>query len=285
MSHERARRILVPIAICAALIAALLVLTPNLDDLALRPGTRPPRREKIAADPENGDRRPFDLDVRFLRFLLLVAFTASLGIVLVSALFSRLLRRWLYFAIGLFGALLVFDFFASKIPSSTTVPPDSLAPRPALGASVEAEPRDWSHVVVAIGLSLGAGALLVLCSSCIARWWCARPSRRADGEIAWELESLAQRMLRTDTSTDLVLRCYREMLDLLSCKEHVPHASLTPREFAGRLAGLGLHTEAIDRLTKIFELVRYGHRDSGPFTGSAVADLESIRRSSPPVDE
>jgi len=277
MTHERARRVLIPIAVCAALIGALLVLTANLGDVALRPGT-PSLRPEAAADRGAGDRRVLNLDVRFLRFLLLAAFTASLGIVLLSALFSRLLRRWLYFAIGLFGALLVFDFFASRIPAGTSIPPDDATSAQIAAAPVETEPRDWSRVLIALGLALGAGAALALCSSCAARWWCSRRSRRADHRLAWELECLAERTLRTGSSSDLVLCCYREMLDLLSRREHLPHVSLTAREFADRLRNLAVPTEAIDRLTEIFELVRYGHRASAPLTAPAMASLDEIRR-------
>ncbi len=72
------------------------------------------------------------------------------------------------------------------------------------------------------------------------------------------------------------------MVDLLSRKERVAHVSLTPREFAERLRDLGPRTEAIDRLAELFELVRYGHRDSGPFADRALRSLEEIREANRP---
>ena len=113
-------------------------------------------------------------------------------------------------------------------------------------------------------------------SDIVARWR-ARASRRGDGQLAWELELLANQALGPGRDTNTVLRCYYEMVDLLSRKEQIPHASLTPREFAARLRDLELQSEAIDRLTRLFELVRYGHRDSEPLAGGARASLDEVR--------
>jgi hypothetical protein len=283
MTREEARRILIPIAVCAALLAALLVLTTNLSDVTLGPGELSPRSQPTDDPEETDGHSGLDIDIGFLRHLLFAAFTASLAIVLLGALFTRFLRRWLYFAIGLFGALIVFDLFASRLPSGANLERDDLMPAH-VAASAEPQSAEWSRVLVAFGLSLGTGAALVLGSSWAAARWRARRSHRRDGELASELELLAERTLSTGRDPDLVLRCYDEMVDLLSRKERVAHVSLTPREFADRLRDLGLRTEAIDRLTELFELVRYGHRDSRPLAGRALRSLEEIRREDAPEE-
>ncbi len=282
MTRERARQVLIPVVACAALLGLLLVLTSNLDDVALGPGTVSPEIVPAGAvEPAHG--QSVDLDIRWLRHLLFAAFTASLAIVLISALLSRLLRRWLYFTIGLFGAILAFDFFVSKIPAGTHVGTDDAAvARIAEEALTQASESDWSRVLIALGLSVGTGAVLVAGSSCAARWWRAHRARRRESDVVWELEQLAERTLSAGSDRDLVVRCYHEMLELLSRKEQIPHASLTAREFADRLRDLSLPTDAIDRLTELFELVRYGHRDSEPLADGALRTLETIRREEPP---
>jgi len=282
MTREKARRVLVPVAVCAALLGALLVLTANLDDVALGPGEFSPKNQPTDEPEETDDCGGLSIDVGFLRHLLFVAFTASLAIVLLGALFTRFLRRWLYFAIGLFGALIVFDLFASRLPSGANLERDDLTPEQVVTASAEPQSAEWSRVLVAVGLSLGTGAVLVLGSSWAAARWRTHRSRCRDGELAWELELLAEQTVSAGRDPDLVLRCYHELVDLLSRKERVAHVSLTPREFAERLRNLGLRTEAIDRLTELFELVRYGHRESAPFTDRAVRSLEEIRKANRP---
>jgi hypothetical protein len=282
MTHEKARRVLIPIAVCAALLGVLLVLTANLDDIALGPGELSRKADSADGPEETDSRGGLVIDVGFLRHVLFAAFTASLTIVLLGALFTRFLRRWLYFAIGLFGALIVFDLFVSRLPSRADIERDALAPKQAVATFADPQSPEWSRILIAVGLSVGAGAALILGSSWVATQWRARRSRRRDGNLAWELELLAEQTLFARQDPDVVLHCYREMVDLLSRKEQVAHVSLTAREFAERLRNLGLCTEAIDRLTKLFELVRYGHRASAPFTDRALHSLEEIREANRP---
>jgi len=279
MIGEKARRILIPAALCVAFFAALLVLVATLDDVALGPGQSSPR-EGSAEDKSEAGGAAFEIDVTFLRHLLFLAFTVSLAVVLISAVFARPLRRWLYFAIGLFGALVLFDLFATNLPSSPSAPTDPVQVQ-SVALADEAQPTEWGRVLIALGLSLGAGAALAVGTSWVVTRWRASRSRRptAGGELAWELELLAEQTLHARHDADLVLRCYREMVDLLSRRTQIAHASLTAREFATSLRELGLRSDAIDRLTALFELVRYGHRDSMPLASRAVESLAEIRGS------
>ena len=277
MTREKAPRVLIAVTICAALLGALVVLTANLDDVHLAPGLGSPEsRSGDAAEQADGRGGP-SWDFGLVRHLLFVAFTVSLAVVLVGALLTRFLRRWLYFTIGLFGALIVFDFFATKGPPRSDFDPVDASQEQAVAAPVEPGPSEWSRVLIAAGLALGTGAALVLGSSWIVTRWRAHASRRESGQLAWELELLADQALAARSNTNLVLRCYHEMVDLLSRKEQIAHTSLTPREFADRLRDLEVRTDAIDRLTELFELVRYGHRDSEPLANGAAASLEEVR--------
>lgn len=66
-------------------------------------------------------------------------------------------------------------------------------------------------------------------------------------------------------STDVIMNCYYRMSDVVSDKKNLERsASMTPGEFAARLEGAGLPADAVHRLTRLFEGVRYGARRSGP---------------------
>jgi hypothetical protein len=278
MTRKQALASAVPIAVGVALLGALLVLTAGLDELTLAP-SRPASQVVASSDEAQGPSADGDPSFGFglVRHLLFVAFTVSLAVVLVGALLTRFLRRWLYFAIGLFGALIVFDFFVAQLPSGPSLESDGPTAVRVAVAAEEPRPSEWSRTLIAVGLSLGASAVVVVSSSWIVTRWRSYRSHQHRQGLIWELEALADTALSTGADENSVLRCYREMVHLLSRREQIDHAALTPREFSGRLRDLGLRTGAVDRLTKLFELVRYGHRDSNPFSKHALASLEAIR--------
>jgi hypothetical protein len=80
-----------------------------------------------------------------------------------------------------------------------------------------------------------------------------------------------------DTS-DVIMRCYFRMSNVVSDKRKLHRKdSMTPAEFAVRLEQAGLPGDAVQRLTRLFEAVRYGGYRSGPKdVNEAVACLTSI---------
>jgi hypothetical protein len=79
-------------------------------------------------------------------------------------------------------------------------------------------------------------------------------------------------------STDVILNCYFRMSDVVGAKKNLSRsASMTPQEFASRLEEAGLPSDAVQRLTRLFEAVRYGQRRSDPkMVKEAVACLTTI---------
>jgi hypothetical protein len=79
-------------------------------------------------------------------------------------------------------------------------------------------------------------------------------------------------------STDVIMNCYYRMSDVILDKKHIDRsASMTPSEFAVRLEQAGLPSEAVRRLTRLFESVRYGGHKSDPAAANeAVAYLTTI---------
>jgi hypothetical protein len=79
-------------------------------------------------------------------------------------------------------------------------------------------------------------------------------------------------------SSDVIINCYLRMSDVVAEKRQLRRAeAMTPHEFALRLEHAGLPGDAVTRLTRLFEGVRYGDRRSGPKdVNEAVHCLKSI---------
>ena len=79
-------------------------------------------------------------------------------------------------------------------------------------------------------------------------------------------------------STDVIMNCYYRMSDVVEDKKNLArNASMTPGEFAARLEKAGLPSDAVHRLTRLFEGVRYGARRSEPGdVREAVTSLTAI---------
>jgi hypothetical protein len=79
-------------------------------------------------------------------------------------------------------------------------------------------------------------------------------------------------------SSDVIVNCYLRMSDVVSSKRQLHRAiAMTPYEFALRLEQAGLPGDAVGRLTRLFEGVRYGDRKSGPKdVNEAVSCLKTI---------
>jgi Lon protease-like protein len=79
-------------------------------------------------------------------------------------------------------------------------------------------------------------------------------------------------------TTDVILNCYFRMSDVVADRRNLQRGlGMTPAEFASRLEEAGLPGEAVRRLTRLFESVRYGDRRAGPKeVNEAVACLTTI---------
>jgi hypothetical protein len=79
-------------------------------------------------------------------------------------------------------------------------------------------------------------------------------------------------------SSDVIINCYLRMSDVVSSRRHLQREmAMTPHEFALRLEQAGLPGDAVNRLTRLFEGVRYGDRRSGPKdVNEAVSCLKTI---------
>ncbi len=79
-------------------------------------------------------------------------------------------------------------------------------------------------------------------------------------------------------STDVIIDCYYRMSDTVFEKKNMDRrASMTPSEFATQLENSGLPSDAVRRLTRLFESVRYGgHKSDSVAVNEAVTCLTTI---------
>ncbi|MGF1507132.1 MAG: DUF4129 domain-containing protein [Chloroflexi bacterium] len=137
------------------------------------------------------------------------------------------------------------------------------------------EPPVWLSTVIAFALITAVGIGIAL----VVRGWQARQS--AD-DTPGQLEDLALRTIEDLEAgadvRDTVLRCYYDMHDTLARRHDVRYRELlTPREFEAEMARYRVPPEAIHRLTRLFERVRYGgHAAVEAEKDEAIACLRAI---------
>jgi hypothetical protein len=97
-------------------------------------------------------------------------------------------------------------------------------------------------------------------------------------EIAKIARSSLEDLSSGRNSSDVIIKCYLQMSDVVSSRRKLQRElAMTPHEFAVRLEQAGLPGDAVTRLTRLFEAVRYGDRKSGPKdVNEAVSCLRTI---------
>jgi hypothetical protein len=103
-------------------------------------------------------------------------------------------------------------------------------------------------------------------------------TKKSLDEIARIARSSLNELSSGRNSSDVIINCYLRMSDVVSDRRQLYRAeAMTPHEFALRLQQAGLPGEAVTRLTRLFEAVRYGDRKSGPKdVNEAVSCLKTI---------
>ncbi|GAB4468285.1 MAG: hypothetical protein Kow00124_02370 [Anaerolineae bacterium] len=260
------RRVQVIVLLTAVLIAVLL-LGAGLSDLRLSPG------EPVAVDqtpitappglvPPRLQNNPLIWQVISLIMIILLPFS-----IIYAVLKPELRRRAISDAIVLTSVAVayyllmqrgtrVIDQLLERVEQSTEQLP---APRQTISPELfVSNPPDWLSYIV-------AGLVLILIALAAIYLW--RLLRRRPAE----LDLLAVEALRAVDQIeaganvrDVVLRCYYEMMRVMvETREIRREEAMTPREFEDRLKAAGLPQHDIERLTRLFESVRYGAQIPG----------------------
>jgi hypothetical protein len=131
-------------------------------------------------------------------------------------------------------------------------------------------------------LSLGIALLFIGLVMIINRLWAEQKQSLTDGFSLDDIASIARSSLddisRGQDWGNVIINCYARMSQAASAKRGLHrHESMTPSEFASRLKNAGLPADAIQRLTQLFESVRYGsHRSTQKENDEAINCLTTI---------
>lgn len=133
-------------------------------------------------------------------------------------------------------------------------------------APVFQPPQEVSWLSFAVGF--GVIVLLVLLTWWIHQVWLQIRERISSNDQLHEIAAIAR-----DSLSDLkagrnydnaIVECYDRMSDVIAQKQGLQRAhTMTPSEFAVRLTRAGLPRDPIQKLTSLFESVRYGKKPAG----------------------
>jgi hypothetical protein len=280
------RKLTLVLAILA--LGALLVLAPGLKELQFNEG-KPIGWNMTGVSKVNIDLGEVFNNVSFQSQLVFWV-VAILLILLISLLLTpegrkhllKILWRafvsyWmLYYIFKSYGKKLssvlnlTLNGFAPGLPTGETepLPPPTFVPPP---------PSSWITYLITILLILVFALVLWR----IWAFW-KRIAPSSNEKPLEELARIARSSLRDiaqgGDSTDVIMNCYYRMSNVVSDKRRLHRKdSMTPAEFAIRLEQAGLPGDAVQRLTRLFESVRYGGHRTGPKEiNEAVACLTSI---------
>jgi len=286
------RQRLLLIVVLGALFVVLFVLIGGMNSVHTLPGKRLPNPfadlgEVSAGTSPGGPAWGADAVRIFIQSL----FALGAAVILLFVIISREHRK--QFAI-IFVVLLLIALGLAQIhdiPQSEQSPQPQEATDMGIGDTPPVEQvhvdippvaaSNWQIILIALGSSLvltGIGLTFFL------KIYPALRSRHSDrddllGELGKSAGLAAYRIIAGDDPREAILRCYKEMTEIMSQAQRIPNYSyFTPREFATHLRERGMKDDYVDRLTGIFESVRYGGRSGVGFVDEAVACLQSIQR-------
>jgi Domain of unknown function (DUF4129) len=277
------KRLILLLAILA--LGALTVLAISLNEIPFRPGQRFVRPE--AAQPPPPAAEVAQVWVRIPLWHQLIVWTLlALLLVLIGLLLSPEMRKrmllllirvgftmWaIYFLFKNYGDQL-FGFNLQR-PDAPQLDGVSVVPMPVFEAP-QVSPA-FSYVI-----SFAFALILLVVVWLLYRGWqryAALNKTSSLDEIAKIARSSLNDLSSGRNSSDVIINCYLRMSDVVSHKRQLHREiAMTPHEFALRLEQAGLPGDAVTRLTRLFEGVRYGDRKSGPKdVNEAVSCLKTI---------
>jgi hypothetical protein len=198
---------------------------------------------------------------------------------------KRIIRQVLSFALGALALMLALHYRMIQLPGLPPNPVEAAgggaAPSGSGSTTLSFRPPQvtpWMAYLI---------ALVVLWIVFLAVWYFYRRWKRLRGYQGGSLGALADiaRSSLRDIGkgrqwTDIVIETYARMNDTVGTRRGLSRAAAcTPREFAERLVSAGLPPDSVERLTRLFESVRYGgHASTDRDRREAVDCLEAIVR-------
>jgi hypothetical protein len=206
-----------------------------------------------------------------------------LGLLLTPEWRKRLIRIVIRVGIIYWALYIVFTRYREML-ARMDVDPAALASDEIRRASDGQAPPAFASPetlrIVSYLVSFGVAVLLIILGRKALAFW--NELKTADAQPLKRIAKIARTSIDDLSggrgSTDVIMNCYYRMNDAVSGSKRLERgASVTPTEFAARLEAAGLPSDAVRRLTRLFESVRYGgHRSSPAEVREAVASLNAI---------
>jgi hypothetical protein len=268
---------------------SLVMLASTVGNFTFRPARHLSREEaEVVRVPigrilESVADIPFEKQVAFLVMLFL--FGVLVVMLLPPEMRKRLFHQFVRLVLGAFLLLYLLklkpDLLEGLIPFLNMAAGES-APSAEENIPVPVfEPPQvsgWISFFVTVGILLLAAFIFWR----INRWWLLRQpttdSSRPLDEIAQAARASLRNLSLTGSAQDKIIQCYADMSRAVDAKRGLYREfAMTPSEFALRLQAAGLPPEPVNRLTRLFESVRYGARTSAQRdVDEAIACLASI---------
>jgi hypothetical protein len=285
---RRAAWVALSIVAFLGVLGVLYLLIGNLAGMELQSAVSTP-----VETPDRGDPAPLAASegepraVAPVQIALRVLIILAILVLVLGTLLSRSFRRDFLQRVVVTGVTLVFMIlFAVLLVNRAGIEPSDedaqtyVDETPVAAATAE---EDGSSSQVALALAILVGATVLAGAGWVTTRLLARRQRQLESpdvlrEIAEAARTASRRLRDGDPLSRVVLDCYAEMSQLLAQEEHVTYDDyLTPREFAQRLRARGMESEHAERLTQIFEVVRYGGRSDARLADEALDCLTSVR--------
>lgn len=279
------KRLILVVSILA--LGALTVLAIGLNDVPFRAARSFSREE--AGDPKSILPVPIDSDIDSPAWIQISVWALVLFMVmLIGALLSPELRKRLFLIMIRVGVTYwaLYIIFTRYRELLTQMSLNLLGADGAPGSASSGEPVPEFTPPPSVSLtsyliSFGIAILLIIVARRVYVFW--KEINVSDTDPSFKkIAGIARSSLRDISSgrdsTDVIINCYFRMSDVVADKRNLNRSvAMTPNEFAGRLEAAGLPGDAVHRLTRLFEKVRYGgHRSDSTSVNEAVACLTTI---------
>lgn len=255
-------------------LGSLTVLALSLNEVTFKEGQHyGPRQTDDVPSPAPDVVNAFQ-DVNLWKLVVLLALTTLmvllLGLLLSAELRKRFFRVLLRTALSIFAVYYLLKNYGDRFlllprlfANQPVQPIEAVnAPPPPTFQPPHVSPL-FSYLV-----SFGFAVVLIVLMWILYRVWqkyVATHTPKPLHEIARIARTSLHDLSSGRDSSDVIINCYLRMSDVVADKRKLQREiAMTPQEFALRLERAGLPGDAVRRLTRLFEIVRYGDRKSAP---------------------